>query len=738
MMSPWRIAGLLSAVVLLTSSGASDAALLTNFAGSYALYQQCAADAADFDGDGDIEGADFLKWQRGLGLTAQTNNFNGDADHNGVVDAVDMNLWRGKFGMPAVTPDSVCFKLFFDPLGIIEGDVTAVLDVPDPGMGQSRFAIGSENGIIEAHPQYSVNVLSTMLSAPPGRQRLEAKIRFNARNPADPPAGPITIFGYQVHDNLPPLGLADVQVRFEFNPGNFITVFDPGTGQTTTFDHNQLQDVTLPLSVPLLQSGDPVIAIDIDEPTSNSSYPTGNDPRNALDGNPATKYVNFGERNTGFIAVRSSGLPPTPLVPRSMLFVTSDAPPASDPGSWELYGTNDQIQSLDNSDGQAENWTLIASGNLLLPAARGAASQAVNFANSTPYDHFRVVFPQIKDFQSADSMQVAEVLLYDAPFANGNVLNPFFNDDVRAIHFPTAQADSPTMQGPNRILDGNDQTKYVNFGGENAGFIVTPSPNLTTMTSFVITTADDNPARDPASWQLYGTSTPIMSPNFSQGNVENWTLIDEGTLSLPDERLVEGPNVPVRNATPFRSYRMVFPALKNTGGVADAVQFADLQFFGFENLALLTLEVNTLTGAVDLHNATAAPLEISAYEITSAIGLLNPFGWISLDDQEMDPPGVGWEEASGISANMLGEVDQMGSLVLQPGEVRSLGQAFNPAGELMDLQFTFRAAGSPLTQGAIHYYTMGTASAVPEPGALGAAILMWTVAAAAPRRSRRI
>jgi len=53
---------------------------------------------ADFDGDGDVDGADFLTWQRGLGLTGQSTNSTGDANASGVVDAADLTVWQTQFG----------------------------------------------------------------------------------------------------------------------------------------------------------------------------------------------------------------------------------------------------------------------------------------------------------------------------------------------------------------------------------------------------------------------------------------------------------------------------------------------------------------------------------------------------------------------------------------------------------------------------------------------------------------
>lgn len=53
---------------------------------------------ANFDGDGDVDGNDFLAWQRGLGKPAAMNA-DGDADGDGDVDGGDLALWRGQFGM---------------------------------------------------------------------------------------------------------------------------------------------------------------------------------------------------------------------------------------------------------------------------------------------------------------------------------------------------------------------------------------------------------------------------------------------------------------------------------------------------------------------------------------------------------------------------------------------------------------------------------------------------------------
>jgi hypothetical protein len=55
--------------------------------------------AADFDVDGDVDGADFLSWQRNLGTTSVTSLLPGDANFDRAVTAADLPIWRTQFGI---------------------------------------------------------------------------------------------------------------------------------------------------------------------------------------------------------------------------------------------------------------------------------------------------------------------------------------------------------------------------------------------------------------------------------------------------------------------------------------------------------------------------------------------------------------------------------------------------------------------------------------------------------------
>lgn len=55
--------------------------------------------STDFDTDGDVDGADFLIWQRGFG-TLNAEPSDGDANNDTEVSADDLTIWRNQFGNP--------------------------------------------------------------------------------------------------------------------------------------------------------------------------------------------------------------------------------------------------------------------------------------------------------------------------------------------------------------------------------------------------------------------------------------------------------------------------------------------------------------------------------------------------------------------------------------------------------------------------------------------------------------
>jgi hypothetical protein len=370
-------------------------------------------------------------------------------------------------------------------------------------------------------------------------------------------------------------------------------------------------------AAPILSPSDFVIAIDRDPPLSLSNSPQAEGAINALDGVTATKYLNFGKIDTGIMVTPAAG----PTVVQSMVLWTANDFASRDPTSWAIAGTNDPIDHFTANNGTSiipgVTWHPIASGTVALPGTLpgggGAPSEINNgrfesgpvlsFANSTPYSSYRILFPTVKDPNGvgADSMQVSEINLFstlDGPVSGANILSvidsasafqlpkpdsryPAGEPPVNAIDglgaaLPSGSA-YPAAEGPANLIDGNAGTKYLNSSGLDSGFIVTPAVGASTVRSFQLTTANDAPARDPSMWQLFGTNAGIISTDNSYGTSENWTLIDAGSIAMPEDRGTLSPVIQVNNANSYSSYKMVFTDLK--GPAKTLMQIAEASFY---------------------------------------------------------------------------------------------------------------------------------------------------------------
>ncbi|MGI9427811.1 MAG: hypothetical protein ACR2NM_04080, partial [Bythopirellula sp.] len=365
---------------------------------------------------------------------------------------------------------------------------------------------------------------------------------------------------------------------------------DIATAPTPTWENLAGTPIELPAAPSILSPGDPIIAIDTDPGQSN--YPGAEAPEDGIDGNIGTKYLNFGVENSGFIVTPSAG----ESVIGSFQITTANDEEVRDPTAWELYGTNDAISSTDNSTGSAESWTLIDSGGISLPATRDTPGPIVELTNATAYTSYRMIFTGVKNAGAANSMQFAEIQFFGEVSASSGLLTP--GSDIIAIDLDAGQSNYPGNETPQDAVDGT-LDKYLNFGEVDSGFIVTPSGNSTLVDSFQITTANDEEARDPNAWQLFGTDDPITSADNSTGSQENWTLIDSGSVSLPSARNTLGPVVPVSNSTMYTSYRMIFTGVKNAGA-ANSMQIAEIEFFGDSGIAPSSSSLRVESGTGEL------------------------------------------------------------------------------------------------------------------------------------------
>jgi hypothetical protein len=143
---------------------------------------------------------------------------------------------------------------------------------------------------------------------------------------------------------------------------------------------------------------------------SDFGWPGAETPDLAIDDNKRTKFLHFkGELEpTGFQVTPSAG----PTIVTGLTLTTANDAIERDPVTFELSGSNESI------DGPYE---LIASGDIVdfvqadaWPRFRMNATP-ISFDNTVAYAHYQVLFPDVRDAGSANSMQIAEVELIGLP-----------------------------------------------------------------------------------------------------------------------------------------------------------------------------------------------------------------------------------------------------------------------------------------------------------------------------------
>lgn len=153
----------------------------------------------------------------------------------------------------------------------------------------------------------------------------------------------------------------------------------------------------------------------------NSAIANGEFVARVIDGNGSTKYLNFGENNSGFFVVPSTGR----SIVSSFQLTTANDSEGRDPATWELHG-----QGLDGI------WTLIDSGSVALPAARATPGPVVPVNNPTEKicTSYRMTFPTVKNAAGSNSMQVAEAQLFGIILPAVDVDNDLMDDNWEVLY----------------------------------------------------------------------------------------------------------------------------------------------------------------------------------------------------------------------------------------------------------------------------------------------------------------
>jgi hypothetical protein len=181
--------------------------------------------------------------------------------------------------------------------------------------------------------------------------------------------------------------------------------------------------------------GDVTQPDDLIVPTSLNS-PGGEDVLKAIDNNPQTKYLNFDKLNAGLTVTLGAG---KSVVTGLRLTSANDAP-ERDPTSYVLAGSND--------------------GQPFVEIARGSVPQflnrftavSVSFTNSTAYQHYRLLFPTVRNAASAVAVQIAEIELLGSVGGPAEDFANLIRTDLESVLY--GKSASAFVRLPFTVADG--------------------------------------------------------------------------------------------------------------------------------------------------------------------------------------------------------------------------------------------------------------------------------------------
>jgi hypothetical protein len=125
-------------------------------------------------------------------------------------------------------------------------------------------------------------------------------------------------------------------------------------------------------------------------------------------------------------------------------------------------------------------------------------------------------------------------------------------------------SNSPSNEGVANAID-DQPTKYLNFDRLDAGFTVSPRTGLTLVQGLTLTSANDAPERDPASFDLSGSIDGLRFTRIASGPVVFRSRFDKQSIAFS-------------NTVPYTTYRLMFPTVAGPGG--NSMQISEVELLG--------------------------------------------------------------------------------------------------------------------------------------------------------------
>ncbi len=145
------------------------------------------------------------------------------------------------------------------------------------------------------------------------------------------------------------------------------------------------------------------------------------------------------------------------------------------------------------------------------------------------------------------------------------------------VSLPIYNSPSNGNEDPPMGIDDDVTTKYLNFEGatQSTGIAIEPAMGPTVVTALTLTTANDSPERDPASFEISGSNVSLDGPYevIASGDVVDFTQADP----LP-RFTTNATAITFENTVAYKYYQVMFPTTRGPG--QNSMQIAEVELLG--------------------------------------------------------------------------------------------------------------------------------------------------------------
>ncbi|MBK8475438.1 MAG: discoidin domain-containing protein [Opitutaceae bacterium] len=221
--------------------------------------------------------------------------------------------------------------------------------------------------------------------------------------------------------------------------------------------------------------------------------------------------------------------------------------PVRDPAAWTLSGSND-----------GTTWTVLERRSAEVFASRFLRRDFALAQPSTAYLHYRLDLTA----KSGSITQLAELKFTAAVEAAPTPPTAPVTTVELLPSGISARGENGTKEGVANLLDHSTSTKWLDFSGTTWVQVSFATPRA--LEAYSLTSANDNPVRDPAAWTLSGSTDGVA-----------WTALESRNGEVFASRYLERDFVLTATSAAYLHYRLEMTAKSGT-----ITQLSGLEFWG--------------------------------------------------------------------------------------------------------------------------------------------------------------